>query len=111
MNVEQKAKSPPPKRKMQQMEIADLPELKPEDKGPKHIAFHEWIEERQRKYAKQPWNIDPPKLSYNHVPTGKGISFKDLPPNAVINQQKYRHCDVLQINDPMPFNLFKGRWD
>ena len=35
------------------------------DAGPKHIPFHEYIEERQRKLAKtQPWNIDPPKYNY-----------------------------------------------
>ena len=47
--------------------LADLKNDKDEiaDAGPKHIPFHEYIEERQRKLAKtQPWNIDPPKYNY-----------------------------------------------
>ena len=40
------------------------PKHKIEDNGPKHVPFHKWIEDRQKKYANQPWNIDPPKFDY-----------------------------------------------
>ena len=63
------ALKPMPKRKAKSMSKR-LDDLKNEeddvvDAGPKHIPFHEYIEERQRKFAKsQPWNIDPPKYDY-----------------------------------------------
>ena len=48
-----------------------LDELKQDpvvDNGPKHIPFHEFIQERQRKFAKtQPWNIDPPQYNYSRM--------------------------------------------
>ena len=40
------------------------PKHKIVDSGPKHTPFHKWIEDRQKKYANQPWNIDPPTFDY-----------------------------------------------
>jgi len=82
------------------------------DAGPKHIPFHEYIEERQRKLAKtQPWNIDPPKYDYRPVPMGQQVNFSDLPANAVVVRQKYRHCDVATFYDSSPFQKFKAQWE
>ena len=48
--------------------VAKDDEEKEANRGPKHIPFHEFIEERQRKFAKtQPWNIDPPKYNYKRM--------------------------------------------
>ncbi len=76
-------------------------------KGPKHLPFHDWIEERQRKYKNQPWNIDPPSHEIKLVPRKPGgIYFKEMPPNVVIKRQEYRHCDVVSFLDPAPAFCF-----
>lgn len=80
--------------------------------GPKHVPFHEYIEERQRKFGKtQPWNIDPPKYNYAPVQMGQQVNFGDLPPNAVVIRQKYRHVDVATFYDTSPFTKFKAEWE
>ena len=62
---------PMAKRKKKGPSKMKLDELKHDevvDSGPKHIPFHEFIQERQRKFAKtQPWNIDPPKPDYKRM--------------------------------------------
>eukprot|EP01083_Nonionella_stella_P238536 835811_1 len=92
-----------------------LTDLKPEpevDAGPKHVPFHEFIEARQQKFAKtQPWNIDPPTYNYAPVPMGNTVIFSDLPPNAVVIRQKYRHMDVATFYDSSPFTKFKTQWE
>eukprot|EP01084_Bolivina_argentea_P047642 87813_1 len=82
------------------------------DAGPKHVPFHEYIEERQRKFAKtQPWNIDPPQYDYKPVAMGNQVNFSDLPPNAVVIRQKYRHVDVATFYDKAPYEKFKSQWE
>ena len=50
------------------MKIDELKQDEVVDNGPKHIPFHEFIQERQRKFAKtQPWNIDPPQPDYKRM--------------------------------------------
>jgi len=93
----------------------NLDELKQDpvvDAGPKHVPFHEFIQERQRKLAKtQPWNIDPPKFDYKPVPMGNHVNFSELPPNAIVMRQKYRHVDVATFYDSSPYLKFKSEWE
>ena len=77
------------------------PKHKIEDKGAKHKSFHEWIQERQKKFKNKQWLIDPPKYNYASVPIKNNLEFKKLPQNAVIKRQEYRHCDVLSFQDPV----------
>eukprot|EP00486_Rosalina_sp_Unknown_P005724 CAMPEP_0201570674 /NCGR_PEP_ID=MMETSP0190_2-20130828/13022_1 /ASSEMBLY_ACC=CAM_ASM_000263 /TAXON_ID=37353 /ORGANISM="Rosalina sp." /LENGTH=157 /DNA_ID=CAMNT_0047994445 /DNA_START=247 /DNA_END=717 /DNA_ORIENTATION=- len=92
------------------MRIDEIKQEPVVDAGPKHIPFHEFIQERQRKFAKQPWNIDPPKYDYKPVPMGNQVNFSDLPPNAIVMRQKYRHVDVATFYDSSPYTKFKSLW-
>ena len=42
---------------------------------------------------------------------GNAVNFSDLPPNAVVIRQKYRHCDVATFYDSSPFQKFKSQWE
>jgi len=96
---------------LQTSEWVNDPKHKVEDTGPKHIPFHEWIEDRQKKNANQPWNIDPPTFDYRPVKIGTQLEFSKLPPNAVIKRQEYRHCDVIRFMDDQPLHYFKSQWE
>ncbi|ETO26693.1 hypothetical protein RFI_10444 [Reticulomyxa filosa] len=87
------------------------PKHRVEDTGPKHVPFHEWIEDRQKKYANQPWNIDPPTFDYKPIKFENHVEFSKLPPNAVIKRQEYRHCDVIRFMDDKPIHKFKSEWE
>ena len=39
------------------------------------------------------------------------MNFSDLPPNAVVIRQKYRHVDVATFYDSSPFAKFKSQWE
>jgi len=86
-------------------------EVKAEDKPPKHIPFHDFIEARQRTYAKTPWNIDPPAPNYKPVIMGMSVAKSELPENANLRRQKYRHVDGIEFTDKSVFVKFKRQWE
>jgi len=86
-------------------------EEKVEEKPPKYRPFHDFMEERQKIYAKTPWNIDPPKLNYKPVVMGMSISKSDLPENANLRHQKYRHVDIIEFADMGVLKKFQRDWE
>jgi len=86
-------------------------EVKAEEKPPKYRPFHDYIEERQKVYAKTPWNIDPPKFNYKPVVMGKSVAKSELPENANLRHQKYRHVDGVEFADTAVFTKFKRDWE
>lgn len=86
-------------------------EVKVEEKPPKYRPFHEYIEERQKIYAKTPWNIDPPKFNYKPKVMGFSVAKSELPENANLRHQKYRHVDGVEFSDKDVFLKFKRNWE
>ena len=50
-------------------------------------------------------------LLYIAVPMGNQVNFSDLPPNAIVMRQKYRHVDVATFYDSSPYQKFKTQWE
>ena len=42
---------------------------------------------------------------------GNQVNFSDLPPNAIVMRQKYRHVDVGTFYDSSPYQKFKSQWE
>ena len=42
---------------------------------------------------------------------GNQVNFSELPPNAIIMRQVYRHVDVATFYDSSPYTKFKANWE
>ena len=51
-----------------------------------------------------------PKCVNGHLPWPGGCCSKCMPPNALVKQQTYRHCDYLSFQDDRVGNKFVSEW-
>lgn len=86
------------------------PEARKKDQGPTFMPYQQWVLKRQKENANQPWNIDRTFPKFTPAKHSGHIAFKDMPENAVLRLQKFRHVDGISFQDPQCGEVFTRKW-